>query len=152
MRLLDIERLSQSLFSGSVLTALLCGILTSSANGEVIVVDDDFPTDGALVGTTPSPGPGGEWANHCGSGSFIMISSGEVVLTHGSGSREDANSSFSPLTSGMANYAFEFSVDDLTAPFSGADFEYFASFGATGANSTLLGRVELVTPSANRDF
>jgi len=128
----------------------------SSAVADVIVVDETFSTDGLLVGTTPSPGPGGEWATHSGTEAFIMVTSGEAVLTHGGGSREDANTSFAALTSGIIKYTYDFSVDDLGGAFNGTDFEYFSSFGATGFTgddgSTLVGRVDVVSPTGSGDF
>jgi len=87
------------------------------------IVSDTFTyVDGDL--TTVS---GGTWANHSGSGGFIQVVNEEAVVTHGGGSREDVNISFG-IKSGIIYYGIDISVDDLGAPYSGTDNEYFASF------------------------
>ncbi|WP_299553594.1 T9SS type A sorting domain-containing protein [Seonamhaeicola sp.] len=99
-------------------------------------------TDGNLVGN-------GGWTSHSGSGGFIQVSSGQAVIVHGSGSKEDANISFSAV-SGSIYYSFDFSVDDLGNPYSGTDNEYFAHFMVgTGSFSA---RLDIVPPSAGGDF
>ena len=112
----------------ATLTAFATGI--SASNAAVLVTEDFAYPDGNLVGNSPSSG--GTWANHSGSGNFIQVTGEKAFLEHGSGSREDANISFSSTTSGTIYYAFDFSV---TADVNLFD-EYFAHFKDSGTDFT----------------
>jgi predicted extracellular nuclease len=110
--------------------------------GATVLVEDAFNyADGNLVGN-------GGWLGHSGSGSFIQVSSGQAVIAHGSGSRQDANLGFADQTSGTLYAGFDFSVDPDA--FSGSDFEYFAHFKDNGTN--FRSRVDLIAPTGAGDF
>ena len=121
---------------------LLFTILISTLSfGQVIVADGfDYP-DGSLV-------PNGGWFNFSGNSGDLLVSSGQAVVQHGAPS-EDAGISLS--VSGIIYYAFDFSVDDLGAPYSGGtDFEYFAGFKDSGFN--FRGRLDIIAPNAAGDY
>ncbi|UKM65254.1 T9SS type A sorting domain-containing protein [Flavobacteriaceae bacterium GSB9] len=109
--------------------------------GQIILTESFDYTDGSLVGN-------GTWSNHSGTEGDLLISSGEAVVQHGSPS-EDANISFTAV-SGSIYYAFDFSVDDLGAPYSGSDNEYFAHFMV--GTSSFTARLDIVPPASNGDF
>ncbi|MCK0179640.1 T9SS type A sorting domain-containing protein [Flavobacteriaceae bacterium S0862] len=115
--------------------------ITSLSFGQIIASDDFTYANGNLVGN-------GGWANHSGTGSFIQVASGEVVLTHGSGSREDASISFAAVP-GIIYYKFDFSVDNPGGGITGTDFEYFAHF-MQGTNFSA--RLDIVAPTGGGDF
>jgi len=111
------------------------------------IVSDTFTyADGDL--TTVS---GGTWSNHSGSGSFIQVAAEEAVLTHGGGSREDANIMFGTKTSGSIYYGIDISVDDLGAPYTGTDNEYFAHF-KNDVNFSFLARLDVVQSTGGGDY
>lgn len=98
-------------------------------------------TDGSLIGN-------GGWLNHSGTSGDLLVSSGQAVVEHGTPS-EDANLPFTTVT-GSIYYAFDFSVDDLGAAYSGSDNEYFAHFMVgTGSFSA---RLDIVPPTLSGDF
>ena len=110
--------------------------------GQVLVSDDFSYSDGSLVGN-------GTWANHSGTAGDLLVSSGQVVVQHGTPS-EDANLPFAAV-SGNVYYALDFSVDDLGAPYSaGTDFEYFAHFIIPP--STFSARLSIVAPNGGGDY
>lgn len=133
----------------SVVDGALCD-LSSTVTSPVceptntLPLTDDFTyADGSLV-------PNGGWSNHSGNAGDLLIASGQAVVQHGAPS-EDANIQFTPV-SGVVYYAFDFSVDDLGAPYSnaGTDYEYFAHFmqGTSGFSA----RFDIVPPSGAGDF
>lgn len=131
-----------------ILTALLVvGMLAVSANAAIIISEHfDYP-DGNLVPSLPAG-----WANHSGTGTFIQVVTGQAVLTHGSGSREDANISFTPNAGPKIFYGFDFSVDDLGVPYANdgtPDFEYFAHFRTGFA---FAARLDIVAATGGGDF
>jgi hypothetical protein len=103
---------------------------------------EDFSySDGSLV-------PNGGWVNFSGTPGDLLVSSGQAVVQHGVPS-EDAGLEFVPV-SGNVYYALDFSVDDLGAPYSGTDFEYFAMFKDGGFN--FAARLDVVAPTGGGDF
>ena len=124
------------------LTLLLTFCVATLSYGQVILADDFAYADGNLV-------PNGGWANFSGSESEIQVVSGQAVMSHGSGSREDASRSFASVT-GDVYYAFDLSVDDLGSPISGTDFEYFANF--LEGTSNYRARMDIVAPSGAGDY
>jgi hypothetical protein len=82
--------------------------------------------DGNLVGNTPTPGPGGVWTNHSGTGEFIQVSGGKITLNQGDGSREDAHTQ---AATGMGTGDTWYAGFDLSVS-GGADVAttYFAHF------------------------
>jgi hypothetical protein len=85
---------------------------------------------------------------HSGAGSVpLQITSGAVVVSHGAGSREDANSSFGLYSVGALSAVFDINVS-ATAPIAGGDYEYFAHFsdGGTFNFKSRLDVVEANTP------
>lgn len=83
----------------------LVALATAAPAWAGLVVKDAFPhADGNLVGKTPEIG--GTWAAHSGAGATpVQVTSNKVILAQGSGSREDVNSSFTPLVAGGKLYA-----------------------------------------------
>ena len=117
-------------------------LVASGASATVLVSDDFSYPDGSLVGN-------GLWANHSGTPGDLLVASGQAVITHGAPS-EDVNVPF-VVGSGMVFFAFDFSVDDLGAPYSGGtDFEYFAHFKDDGF--AFRARMDIVAPSGSGDF
>ena len=116
-------------------------LIASMSFGQVIKSDGfDYP-DGSLV-------PNGGWANHSGTAGDLLVSSGQVLVQHGTPS-EDANLAFTPV-SGNIYYAFDFSVINPGSPISGTDNEYFAHFKDAG--SGFSGRLDIVPPSGPGDY
>ncbi len=111
-----------------------------SMNAAVIAFDNFDYADGSLVGN-------GGWAGHSGTAGDLLVSSGQVVVEHGSPS-EDANLAFTPVA-GVVYYGLDFTVDDLGAPYSGTDNEYFAHF-RQGTNFSA--RLDIVAPTGGGDF
>ena len=117
---------------------LLFTILISTLSfGQVLVAEGfDYP-DGSLV-------PNGGWALESGTSGDFQVTSGQAVVQHGSPS-EDVKLAFSAVA-GDVYVGFDFSVDDLGAPYSGGtDFEYFAHLD-------FKARMDIVAPSGGGDF
>ena len=115
-------------------------LIASGANAAVLASDDFSYADGLLV-------PQGGWTYHSGNDDFMIVS-GEAVIEHGTPSG-DVNVLFTPTT-GMVYFSFDFSVDDLGAPWAGTDSEYFAHFMDSGYGYRT--RVDIVPPSGGGDF
>ena len=83
----------------ALLTLATFGLIIGGANAAALVNKTFTHADGNLVGNTPTTG--GAWASHRGAGNIpIQVTSGQAVVTHGSGSREDASAfSFRQSTS-----------------------------------------------------
>jgi len=117
---------------------LLFTILISTLSfGQVLVAEGfDYP-DGSLV-------PNGGWAREGGTAGDFQVTSGQAVIQHGAPS-EDVKLAFSAVT-GDVYAGFNFSVDDLGAPYSGGtDFEYFAHLD-------FKARMDIIAPSGGGDF
>ncbi len=115
----------------------------SVANAATLVSEDFSYADGDLVGN-------GGWTNHSGSESFIQVASGEAVLSHGGGSREDAGVTFTEVTSGVITATFDLTVAD-DAAISGSDSEYFAHFMSEG-DFNFRARVDVVPGEDGGDY
>jgi hypothetical protein len=100
-----------------IFTLLITFCLTGASFAQVILSEDFSYSDGSLVGNST-------WANESGTAGDFLISSGKAVIQHGAPS-EDVKIAFDSGT-GDVYVGFDFSVDDLGAPFSGSDNEYFA--------------------------
>ncbi|NNC49072.1 MAG: T9SS type A sorting domain-containing protein [Flaviramulus sp.] len=112
-------------------------LITSLSFGQVLVAEGFDYADGSLV-------PNGGWANESGTPGDFLVTSGQAVVQHGSPS-EDVKLAFSSV-SGDVYAGFDFSVDDLGAPYSGGtDFEYFAHLD-------FKARLDIVAPSGSGDF
>jgi hypothetical protein len=134
------------------LVVVCCVLLTCSAASATIVVNETFEhSDGALVGQTPTPGPGDQWAAHSGAGNRpVMVTSGQITLAQASGSGEDVNSGFAAMGPADTLYAgFDVMLPSGQTVNPDASGLYFAHF-RTG--TTFRGRVFIVTPSAGGDF
>ncbi|MBN4085013.1 T9SS type A sorting domain-containing protein [Flavobacteriaceae bacterium AH-315-B10] len=117
--------------------------ITAFSFGQVILTENFTYADGSLVGN-------GAWTNHSGNAGDLLVSSGMVVVQHGTPS-EDANLPFTGI-SGTLFYGLDFSVDDLGAPYtSGGDYEYFAHFKVGGTNN-FSARLDIVPPTGGGDY
>lgn len=140
----------------NVFLALLVFAFTAYSANAVhadIVAADSFPTDGALVGQIPSPGPGLAWASHSGAGNKpIMVTGGGVVLDQSTGSGEDVNTRFAAFGATDTIYArFDFSLaSGLGAVNPDANGLYFAHF--KDATFGFRGRTGVLSPAAAGDF
>ncbi len=107
-------------------------LISGISFGQILATDDFAYPDGSLVGN-------GAWANHSGNAGDLLVSSGQVVIQHGTPS-EDANL---PFTAGAGNIYFgiDFTVSSTT-PIPGSDNEYFAHFKDSGNN--FRGRLDIV--------
>jgi len=117
-------------------------LIASGASAAVLASDSFSYPDGSLVGN-------GGWANHSGTLGDLLVANGQAVVMHGVPS-EDANLAFTPAT-GTIYFSFEFSVDDLGAPWAGTDSEYFAHF-MPAVGFTYMTRVDIVPPTGGGDF
>lgn len=139
--------LSQKFLIGSIIalvSVLLFGFIAASADPMTpSLISETFSySDGNLVGN-------GGWTNHSGTGSLIQVISEQAIVTHGSGSREDANRSFDEVNSGVVAATFEISVDDLGSPYSGSNNQYFLHFKD---GNTFTTRVAIVEPTSFGDY
>lgn len=126
--------------------ACLFTAVGSSAN----LINDNFDRpDDSLVGTAPTPGPGGVWGSHSGTLGDLQISSGQALIQHGTPS-EDAHSLFADQSTGVLTAVFDITVSDDTI-ISGSDFEYFAHFMTEGTFN-FRSRVDIVAPNSDGDF
>lgn len=129
----------------AIALAVVCA--NSVAARATILVNDNFTrADGGIVGTNPTPGPGGTWAAHSGAGATpVQVSSGAVVLAQGSGSREDVNvPAGGPMTAGDKWF---YGIDLVIAdPGVAITDVYFASFLA--GTSNFDGRIWVTAPSS----
>lgn len=121
---------------------LVALLITSLSFGQVISSDGFAYPDGSLV-------PNGGWATFSGNAGDLLVSSSQAQVQHGVPS-EDAKLEFTSIT-GTIFYGIDFSVDDLGAPYTGGDNEYFALF-SDGGISNFRGRLDIVPPSGAGDF
>jgi len=91
---------------------------------------------------------GNGWLSFGGAAGDLLVSSGQAVLQMGGGS-EDISLVFTPV-SGSLYYGLDFSVDDLGAPYTGTDNEYFAHFKTDGFDYSA--RLDIVPPTGGGDF
>jgi hypothetical protein len=113
-------------------------LISAASYGQVILAEDFNYADGSLL-------PNGGWTSGGGTAGDFLVASGEAVVQHGAPS-EDPRYSFTPVT-GDVYAAFDFSVDDLGAPYSsaGSDFEYFAHF-------RFRAQMDIVPPTGGGDY
>jgi hypothetical protein len=139
---------------GKLLTISLMGMLlmVPQLNADVVVNDNFDRSNGDLVGTVPTPGPGGSWTAFSGAGSNpLQISSGQAVVQHGAGSREDAGTGFgASYSSGRIIAEFDITVSDDTI-MGGGDYEYFCMF-TDGGTSNFYSRLDIVNPPGSGDY
>lgn len=117
-----------------------------------VLVDEQFShTDGALVGLTPQPGPGGVWAAYSGAGDkAVQVSAGTISLEQSGGSGEDVNTTFAPMGAGDKLYAgFDVMLPSGQTVNPDSQGLYFALF-STG--SIGVARIFVVAPSAAGDY
>ena len=119
--------------------SLLFIMVASLSFGQVIISETFTYADGSLVGN-------GGWATHSGTPGDMTVTSGQVLVQHGTPS-EDANISFSAV-SGTIYYAIDITVVDPGGAISGSDSEYFAHFNTSGFRA----RVDIVPPSGGGDY
>ena len=101
-----------------IFTLLMTLSLVGASFGQVILAEGFSYADGSLVGNST-------WATESGTAGDFLISSGKAVIQHGTPS-EDVKFSFDS-GAGDVYVGFDFSVDNLGAPYSGGtDYEYFA--------------------------
>ncbi len=124
------------------LDPVLCVTLVTAVDAQIVVNDNFNRPDGSLVGSFPTPGPGGVWTSHSGTLGDLLISGGQAVVQHGVPS-EDANVPFAIQGSGLITASFDITVNDNTVIGGGTDFEYFAHF-SDGGPSAFLSRLDLV--------
>ena len=91
---------------------------------------------------------GNGWLSFGGTDGDLLVSSGQAVLQMGGGS-EDISLVFTSV-SGSLYYGLDFSVDDLGAPYTGTDNEYFAHFKTDGFDYSA--RLDVVAPTSTGDF
>lgn len=128
----------------TITTGFLSGAFLVCQSQGVTIASEDFSyADGNLV-------PNGGWEGHSGSAEFIVVTGGAAQFSHGGGSREDANFTFAPQTSGVLKATFDLTVND-DAPITGTDFEYFVHFMERG-DFNFRSRVDIVAPSAGGDY
>lgn len=133
-----------------VLLAAFSGLLVIPAANAQILVNDNFNRpDGSLVGTSPTPGPGGVWTSHSGTLGDLLLSGGLAVVQHGVPS-EDANVPFAVQTAGLLSANFDISVTS-SGLITGGDYEYFAHF-SDGGTSAFFARVDVVEATGGGDY
>ncbi len=126
----------------AVAASMALMLSVGTADASIVAFDNfDYP-DGSLV-------PNGGWANHSGTAGDLLVESGQAVVQHGTPS-EDANKPFATGT-GAIYYGIDFSIDDLTAPFAGTDFEYFAHF-SDGGTFNFVARLDVQAPTGSGDY
>lgn len=131
---------------GRYLASILClctafALAARTAEAAPIASDDFTYADGSLVGN-------GGWVSHSGTLGDLLVSGGRAVIEHGTPS-EDASLPFAPVA-GVIYFGIDFAVDDLGAPYSGTDNEYFAHFKDSGFN--FAARLDIVPPSGGGDY
>ncbi len=124
---------------GCFLAAALCGSMADAAVLYTSQLTAPPLTAGNLVGQDG-------WANHSGTGSLIQVGATGTTLVQGSGSREDANVSVTPISTGQTYY-FGF---DVTVTGGAITPVYFAHFKDTGSDFTT--RVWVMPPRQGGGF
>ena len=121
-----------------IVTALL-GV-TTSTQGQLVFHDDFAYPDGDLAS---NPG----WSVHSGSSGPLLVSGEQAVVNHGDGS-EDVSVEFDAITTGLVYYGLDFAVDNLGAPYSGANVQNFVHFHL----SSFAAPLAIVEPTGSGDF
>lgn len=118
------------------LTLILTLFISGLSFGQVILSEGFSYADGSLVGN-------GGWARESGTAGDFQVTSGQAVVQHGAPS-EDVKLPFSSVE-GDLYVGFDFSVDDLGAPYSDSDNEYFTHLD-------FKARMDIVPPSGSGDY
>jgi len=123
-------------------------LLASGASAAVLVSDSFTYPDGALVGN-------GAWASHSGSvPTDFEVLGGQALIQNNAVDpykSADVNIAFAPDAGLGEIYAsFDLSVDGVSAPIDGTDFEYFAHFMDSGYG--YRSRLDIVAPNGAGDF
>lgn len=127
----------------ALMLTMAIALIASSASAAIIASDTFSYPDGPLLGN-------GTWFTHSGNAGDLMVANGQAVVTHGVPS-EDMTLPFVLPNGGDVYYAFDFSVDDLGAPYSGGtDFEYFAHFKDDGFG--FRARLDVEAPNGGGDY
>ena len=92
----------------TLLATTIASLLVASPGFAEVLVSDDFPTNGALTGTTPSIG--GIWTSISGTANEIQVVNNRVQLTDSAG--EDNESGFAAVTTGSIYFGIDLSVAD----------------------------------------
>lgn len=116
--------------NGRIGVAAAALLMTSSVSFASLLVHDDFNrADGNLVGTNPTPGPGGTWAAHSGANGPVQITSGTIqIIQNASGTAaQDVNvPTGETLAAGGRWYsAFDVTVNQPGASISNVVFAHF---------------------------
>ena len=120
----------------------LLATVPAVAGGPILIEDHFSYADGSLVSASA-------WENHSGTMGDLLVASGQAVVQHGAPS-EDAHLDYADAA-GTVYLGFAFSIDDLGAPYSGTDNEYFIHFREEGTFN-FVARVDVVEPSGAGDF
>lgn len=110
----------------------------SGAARAAILVQDSFPSNGSLVGTTPAVG--GVWQYLSGTANSLLVFGNRLQIQDNS--TEDAASAFASVTSLDAYAGFTLSMSSLDLPSPGGD--YFASFRSA---SSYVGQIFSLAPT-----
>jgi len=131
------------------LTIIGLAAVTLAGAQAAILIQDNFPTNGDLVGTTPSTG--GIWTTISGTAGTLDVASGAVSIL--AGNNEDGTSQFASAQTGDVFAGFNFTM--TTLPTTTSTGEYFASFrDGTPASGTYNGRLfaRRITGSPANEF
>lgn len=131
----------------TILAVSVLVTFASYADASILVNDNFDRADGNLVGTAPTPGPGGVWAAHSAAGVIpVQIAGGDIDLLQGSGSREDVNTGLGVAAG--AGDVFYAGMDFTNT--GGTTDVYFAMF--MEGTSFFNARVWVTAPAAGGDF
>lgn len=102
----------------------IIGLAAASLAGvnAAVLIQDNFPTNGSLVGTTPSVG--GNWQNVSGTADTLLVSGNKLQIQDDNS--EDAESDFSSTQSVSLFAGFTLNMSSGDLPSTGG--EYFSSF------------------------
>jgi hypothetical protein len=107
------------------LTLVACGVAAISSGQASAILQDSFPTNGALVGTTPEIG--GIWTSISGTVNTLNVVGNSLLIQDDN--TEDAASAFTSVQSGDVFASFTINLSSLDAP-SSSTGEYFAAFSS----------------------
>ena len=130
-----------------IAVACVLSLATSMAQADILINESFAHPDGNLVGQVPTPGPGAAWAAHSGAGSMpVQVSSGAIILNHGSGSREDVNSDTGLMMGAGDRWYAGF---DVTVT-GGTTNVYFGMF--LDGTSNFLSRIWVTAPAGGGNY
>lgn len=118
-----------------ILTIIGLAVATLAGANAAVLTQDNFPTNGDLVGTTPAVG--GIWTAISGTAGTLDVVSNKLSIL--SGNNEDATSQFASAQTGTIFASFSFT--QTTLPTDSSTGAYIASFrDGTAASGTYNGR------------